>query len=164
MEESQLLSIHKKEKKMTRSKYLSVVICISVLAVLVLHGMAKNVWAQGEERKTAVEGKSGETSTKEKLSDEKKEFKRKAKARLDELDKKIDELEADLKKIGSKAKVEAKEGLKDLKEKRSALKKEIKKLEAKSKTKWEKVKQKIQAAEDEIEEAYNKVRSHIKSE
>lgn len=149
---------------MTRSKYLSIVICISFLAVLFLHGLAKNVWAQGEEGKTAVEGKSGETSTKEKFSDEKKEFKRKAKARLDELDKKIGELEAESRKAGSKAKAEAKEGLKDLKEKRAALKKEMRKLDAKSKSTWEKAKQKIQDAEDALEDAYNKVRSYFKSE
>jgi DNA repair exonuclease SbcCD ATPase subunit len=149
---------------MTRSKYLSIVICISLGTVLFLHGLAKNVWAQGEEGKTAVEGKSGEPSTKEKFSDDEKEFKRKAKSRLNELDKKIDQLEAESKKTGSKAKAEAQEGLKDLKEKRAALKKEMRKLEAKSKSKWEKAKQKIQDAEDELEEAYNKVRSYFKSE
>jgi hypothetical protein len=149
---------------MTKGKYLYIVISISFLAVMFLPGLAKNVRAQGEEGKTAVGGKSGEPSTKATFSDDKKEFLRKAKERLAELDKKIEELEAEAKKAGSNVKAEAKKGLKDLKEKRAALKKEIRKLEAKGKSNWEKAKQKIQDAGDELEEAYNKVRRYFKSE
>ena len=148
---------------MKKSKWLSVLICMSFVAVLFLPGFVKNVQGQAEEPK--MEKKSGETpAAKERFVEEKTEFKAKAKARLDELDKKIKELETELKKGGSKMKAETKEGLQDLKKKRAALKKEIEKLKATSKTKWEEAKQKVEAAGDELEEAYNKVRDKLKSE
>ncbi len=150
---------------MRKSNGLSVLICISFVAMLFLPGLVKNVRGQGAEGKPNVEKKSGETaSTKEKFSEDKKEFEAKAKARLHELGRKIDELEAEAKKAGSKVKTETKEGLQELKEKRAALKKDMKKLKARSKTKWEEAKQKIQSAGDELEEAYNKVRDKFKSE
>ena len=147
---------------MNRNMFLSVVVCISFLTVLSLYGLAKNV--QGEEGKTTTKGKSGDASAKEKFSEEKKEFQRKAKAKLNELDREIDELKVDLKKAGSKIKAEAKEGMQELEEKRAALKKEMKKLESKSKKQWEEAKQKIQAVENDLEEAYRKVRAKFKSE
>jgi small-conductance mechanosensitive channel len=150
---------------MKMNKYLSVVVCIFFMAVLLSPGILKNSWGQGNEGKAAVEEKpEGKYTTKEKFSEEKKEFEAKAKARLDDLDKKIDQLEAESKKAGSKVKEETKEGLRELKEKSAALKKEMKKLKAKSKTKWEEAKQKIQAGGDELEEAYNKVRAKFNSE
>ncbi len=149
---------------MKKGKGLSVFICMSFVAMLFLPGLVKNVQGQEEEGKPKVEKKSGETSsTKEKFSEEKKEFESKAKARLHKLGRKIDELEAEAKKAGSKVKAETKEGLQELKEKRATLKKDMKKLKARSKAKWEEAKQKIQAAGDELEESYNKVRDKFKS-
>ena len=134
-------------------------ICMSFIAILFLPGLVKNVHGQYEEGRPEVESKSGERSpAREKFSDEKKEFMAKAKARLDEWGKKIDELETKSRKAGSKVKAEIKKGLQELKEKRAALKKEMKNLKARSKAKWEEAKQRIQAAEDELEEAYNKLR------
>lgn len=149
---------------MKRTRVLAFFICMFFVAVLSLPGLVKNVQGQGEEGKPEAV-KSGETSpTREKFAEEKKEFKAKARARLDELGRKIDELESEFKKTGSEMKAETKEELQKLKEKRAALKKEMKKLKAKSKAKWKKAKQKIQAGEDELEEAYNKVRGKAKSE
>ncbi len=149
---------------MKKSKGLSVFICMAFVGLLLLPGLGRNVWGQ-EKEKTKVEDQSKETSsTKEKFSQEKKEFNMKARARLDELNKKINELEADLKKAGSKVKAEAKEGLQELKEKRVALRKEMRKLKAKSREKWEEAKQKVQSAGDDLEQSYNKVRDKVKSE
>ena len=133
---------------MKRRKVLYVLTGLFFASILFLSGPLRDVWGQGEE-KTKVE------DTKEKFSQEKKEFKMKAKARLDELDKKINELEA-------KSKAEMKEDVQKLKKKRNALEKDLKRLEAKSKAQWEKAKQKVQAAMDDLEEAYNKVLNKLK--
>jgi cytochrome c556 len=147
---------------MERNRYLFIVVCISFLTVLFSPGFMKNV--RGEEGKATVEKKAGETSTQDKFSKEKEDFKRRAKERLDVLDKKIDELEAKTKEIGSKAKAEVKQEMNGLKAKRAAIKKDVNNLEAKSRSKWEQAKQKIQDAEDKLEEAYNKVRAKVTSD
>ncbi len=101
---------------------MAVAVCMIFLTALCLAGSAGNV--RGEEGKTAVEKKAGETSTEGKFSEEKEEFKRKAKARLDELNKKIDALEAKSEELGSWAKTEIKEDMKSLRAKRAALRKD----------------------------------------
>jgi TolA-binding protein len=151
----------RKGEKMKRSKYLSVVVCVSFVAVLFLPGILKKAWGQEKEGKTAVEEKS---TTKEKLSEEKAEYKDKVKEQLAELDKKIGELEAKIKESGSKIKADVKQDMKDLKKKRMALKKDMKKLEAKGREKWETAKQRVDAAIDEVEEAYHKILDKFKSE
>ncbi len=147
-----------------RRKYLYLVICLVFFAMLIFPEIVKNVCAQGEKGKTTVESKTGNGSAEQKFSEEKNEFKRKTKERLDALDRKIKELEAESKKAGSKLTAEAKEGLRELKEKRVALKKDMKKLEAKSRERWEEIKRKVDAAIEDIEERYNKLRDKFKNE
>lgn len=146
---------------MKRGRHLSVAVCIMFFSVLFLAGVTKNV--RGDQG-TSIEEKSGEKSSDKKFSEEKKEFKQEMKQRLDVLDNKIKELEAELKKVGSKAKTESKEGLKELKNKRAELKKDMKKLGAKSRRKWDVVKGKVRDAMDDLEDAYNKVRDKFKTE
>jgi cytochrome c556 len=148
-----------RRKNMNRG--LSVVISIAFLTVMFLTSLSTNVSA--EEGRATMEKKTEEPSIKGKFSEEKEEFKRKAKARLDELDKKIDALEAKAKELGSEAKAEIKEDIRSLNKNRGALRNDMKKLETKSRSKWQKVKQKIQDAENELEEAYNKTRDKFKS-
>lgn len=148
-----------KEEHMKKSKGFSVVICISFVAMLFLPGFVKNALGQGEEEKTKVEEQSGEAATtKEKFHEEREEFERTTKEKIDKLDKKMDELEAKVKEAGSNVKAESKEQLQELKEKRAALKEDMEKLESSSEKTWETVKRKVEHAMDELEEAYNKVR------
>lgn len=133
---------------MKKGKALYVLTGLFFVAMLFLSGPVRSVWGQGEEKTKAED-------TKEKFSEEKKEFQMKAKARLEELDRKINELEA-------KSKAEMKEDVQKLKKKRNALEKDLKRLEAKSRAQWEKAKQKVQAAMDDLEEAYNKILNKLK--
>jgi peptidoglycan hydrolase CwlO-like protein len=133
-----------------KSKYVTVVICMSFMAVLFLSGFVSKV--QAEEGRTAV--KQG--------YHEKEEFKQQAKERLAEFDRKINELEVKAKETGSKTKAEVKKGLRELKTKRAALKKNMERLEASSERTWEAAKQKVNMAMDDLERTYDKVRNYFR--
>lgn len=144
---------------MAMKKHLFVAVCISFLALLLLPGLIKNIRAEEGKATPAVEN-----STKEKTAGEMAEFKKDAKARLDELGKRIDTLETKMKNTGSGARADMKREMTRLKAKRAAAKKEMKKLEAAGKEEWEAAKKKVNDAIDDLKEAYEKVSSKIKSE
>jgi len=148
-----------------KNKGFSVLVCISCLALLFLPGLVKNAGGQGEEGKIAVKEQSGEkATTKEKFYEEKNEFERTAKEKIDAFDKKMDEFEAKVKEAGSKAKAGAKEQLQELKMKRASFNEDMKKLKSSTEKTWESAKRKIEHVMDELEDAYNKMREKFGSE
>jgi hypothetical protein len=148
---------------MKRKRGLSVMLCLSFVALLSLAGGATNVQAREGGAKTAVKNESGEAAAKS-LSEEKEEFKKNTKEKIAELGKKIDELEIKAKEAGAKAKSESGKGLRQLRKKMAALKKDVKKLEASGRKKWEAAKQKVNDTIDDIEKTYDKVLSRSGSE
>ena len=136
---------------MTKTKHMTVVICMSFLTMLFLSGLVKIV--HGEERKTSI---------KQEYSEEQAEYKQKSKEKLDEFDKNIEQLAVEAKEAGYKVKAESNKGLEELKEKRAALKDHMEKLEASSKKTWEAAKEKMNEAMDDLEKTYNKVRANFK--
>jgi hypothetical protein len=156
----------KKGDSIMKSRFLSVVFCVLFLVVAFLPGLQKQVCGEVKEEKTAGEEKSREMATPKEASfkEKKEEYKQTAKEKLARIEKKIDELEVEAKKAGSKVKGNAKKGLKELKQKREVLRKDIVKLEAAGKKKWEAVKKKVDVGMDDLEKTYDKVRDYFKSE
>ena len=149
---------------MKRSGRLTVLVCAAFVTLLFLPGLVREVRAEEDGSKAAVKKESGGTSSAKDFSEEKADFKRKAKEKIAELDKKIGELEVKAKEAGSKAKAEGKKGLQELRGKRAVLKKDMEKLEASGKKTWEAAKQKVNDALDDLEKTYDKVVSYFKSE
>lgn len=133
-----------------KRKHLAVLVGMSFVAMLFLSGFASNAQA---------EGKTGDVKQ---GNEEKETFKKQAKEKLGELDKKINDLEVKAKEIGSKTKAEAEKGLKDLKKQHVAMKKNMERLEAASKDTWEAAKQKVNKGLDKLEKTYNKVRDYFR--
>jgi hypothetical protein len=148
-----------------KSRFLSTVFCVLFLAAAFLPGLQKQARGEVKEGKTAEDARSGEmTASKEVSFKEKKEgYEKTVKEKLARIEKKIDELEVDAKKAGSKAKDNAKKGLKELKQKKEVLKKDIKKLEASGKKKWEVAKKKVETGIDDLEKTYDKVKDYFSS-
>ena len=143
---------------MKKRTQLSVLICMTFLSMLFLPGLTKNACGEvNEEKTTLTEQSDGTLSTKE-------EFKIKAKEKLTEFEKKMQELEEKAKETGATAKADVKKGMKEVKEKHEALVKEIKKLDAAGKQTWETAKQKVDAGIEKLQKALDKMRSHLKSE
>ncbi len=135
---------------MKRHKYLAVAICISFFSVLLLV-YVKNVWSEVKVLP------SDEFS-------EKREYIMKAKEKLDELGKKINELEEKVDKDGSKKEANAKKTINELREERAVLQINIEKLDTVSKDKWKTARQEVESEMDELEKAYHKARHHFGSE
>jgi chromosome segregation ATPase len=151
---------------MNRSRALTVVFCISLLAFIFLSDLTKHVRGETEKEKTAAEKNSGGAAAPTEASSDgtMEAYKRKAKDKLTGLEKKTKELEVEAIKTGEKAKSEAKKGIKELQQKREALKKDMEKLEAATRKTWEKAKKKFEAAMEDIEKNCDKVRSFFASE
>ncbi len=130
---------------MKRHKYLSAVICISSLIVSFLPGLARNVRGEVKEIDTTIQG-----------------YKLKAKAKFDELSKKINELGTKAEKADSKTKAIVKTKMNELQEKRAALQVSMEKLDMVSKDQWETERQKVESEMDELEKAYHSARSLFK--
>ncbi len=135
---------------MKRHKYPAVAICISFFSVLLLV-YVKNVWSEVKVLP------SDEFS-------EKREYIMKAKEKLDELDKKINELEEKADKDGSKKGANAKKTINELREERAVLQINIEKLDTVSKDKWKTARQEVESEMDELEKAYHKARHHFGAE
>jgi len=146
---------------MKTNRYLSVVVCISFITALLLPGIVKKVRA--EQDKASVETNRNEMSTKEKLTRDKKEFKKEAKKQIAKLDREIDELELKMKKLGSKADADIRSDMNVLKAKRAEAKKDLERLEVASKEKWDAAKKKVSASIDELKNLYDKTRSKFGS-
>jgi hypothetical protein len=148
-----------------KSRFLSIVFCILFLAAALLPGLQKQAWGEVKEGKTAEEEKSGGMAAPKEASfkEKKEEYKKTAKEKLARFEKKIDELEVEAKKAGSKARDDAKKGLDELRQKKEVLKKDMKKLEATGKNKWEVVKKKVDSGIDDLEKTYDKVRDYFRS-
>jgi hypothetical protein len=148
-----------------KSRFLSIVFCVLFLAAVFLPGPVKQARAEVKKGTTTGEEISGESAAPKEGSfkEIKEEYKKSATEKLARLGKKIDELEAEAKKAGSKARDDAKKGLKKLKQKREVLKKDIRRLEAVGKKKWEVVKKKVDAGIDDLEKTYDKVRDYFRS-
>ena len=126
---------------------LYVVFCILFLAAAFFSSLQKQAWGEVKEEKNAGEEKSGKIAAPKEASfkEKKEDYEKTAKEKLARIEKKIDELEVDAKKAGSKTKEDAKKGLNELKQKKEVLKKDIKKLKAAGKRKWEVAKTKVDA-------------------
>jgi hypothetical protein len=133
-----------------RPERLGVLICMSFAAVLFLSVPISN--AQDAEGKPAVKQENPEME----------KYKAETKEKLDGLDKRIKELQADAKKKIEASKVQINDGLDDLKRQRAELKKRMKRLENSSREEWEAAKQKINNAIEEIEKTFNRVKSYFK--
>jgi BMFP domain-containing protein YqiC len=132
---------------MKRNRYVSAVIRISFLMVVFLPGLAGNVRGEVKEIDTTVQG-----------------YKLKAKAKFDDLSKKINELGAKAEKADPKKDADVKKKMNELKEKRAVLQISMEKLDLVSKDQWETQRQKVESEMDELEKAYNSARSLFKSE
>ncbi len=151
---------------MKKFNYISIFVCISFFAVLVIPVLTTAANAQVREEISTFKEKAGVTSAAEMKSSEgqKEEYKKKAKGKLTGFEKDIKEIEAKSKETGAKAKADIQKGIKELKEKHMAAKREMKKLDAAGKKTWETVKEKVDKAMDEFEKTFDKVRSYFKSE
>jgi hypothetical protein len=132
------------------SKYVTILICMSFMAVLFLSGFASNV--QAEEENSA--GKQGYS--------EKEEYKAKAKQKLAEEDRKIAELEAKARDGNAEERAEARKGLRELRQKHATLKSDIASLETAGKDTWDAAKRNVNWAIDDLERTYERVRDYFR--
>jgi membrane-associated HD superfamily phosphohydrolase len=138
---------------MKKFHYVSIFVCISFIAMLVISGLTK-----------AANAQAGGTSAAEMNSSEgqKDEYKKTTKRKLSGFEKDIKEIEAKSRETGARAKADIQKGIEELKEKHQAAKGEMKKLDAAGKETWKNVKEDLDKAMDELEKTFDKVRSYFK--
>jgi uncharacterized protein YpuA (DUF1002 family) len=130
---------------MKKFNYISIFICISFIAMLVITGLTSAA------EMTSPEG-------------QKEEYKQKTKGKLSGFERDIKEIEAKSKETGARAKADIRKGIQELKEKHKVAKSEMKKLDSAGKETWKNVKKDLDKAMDELEKTFNKVRAYFKSE
>lgn len=120
------------------------------------------------EKKTEVTGEDVTRETTEAvqttqafLAQQKEEYEKQVRAKLDELDAQVDELQAKAKAEATETKVELKEALEDFRRKREAAQKDLEKLEDAAVEGWEQMKAGMANAMEELERAYEKAASHL---
>jgi peptidoglycan hydrolase CwlO-like protein len=133
-----------------KSKYVSILICMSFVAVLFLSGLVSNV--QGEEENSSVNQSYSEREA----------YKENAKAKLAEQDRKIEELEVKARDGNAEERAEARRGLRELRNKRATLKSDIASLETAGKDTWEAAKREVNMAIDDLERTYERVRDYFR--
>ncbi|MEJ2697930.1 MAG: hypothetical protein P8013_14955, partial [Candidatus Sulfobium sp.] len=112
---------------MKQSQSLILLISVLLITLLFVAGPVRDVQAGGEGTVRVLKEETGGASAVSTFSEEKSDFKKKAKEKIAQMDKKINRLEIKAREAGSQVKAEARKGLRELKEKRAALKKDMKK-------------------------------------
>lgn len=120
------------------------------------------------EKKTEVTGEDVTRETTEAvqttqafLAQQKEEYEKQVRTKLDELDAQVDELQARAKTEAIETKAELKEALEDFGRKREAAQKDLEKLEDAAVEGWEHMKAGMANAMEELEQAYEKAASHL---
>ena len=120
------------------------------------------------EKKTEVTGEDVTRETTEAvqttqafLAQQKEEYEKQVRAKLDELDAQVDELQTKAKIEATETKAELKEALEDFRRKREAAQKDLEKLEDAAVEGWEQMKAGMANAMEELEQAYEKAASHL---
>ena len=120
------------------------------------------------EKKAAVTGEDVKQETKEAvqttqafLVQQKEEYENQIRAKLDEFDARVDELQAKARAEATETKAELKEALEDFRRKREAAQKDLEKLEDAAVEGWEQMKAGMANAMEELEQAYERAVSHL---
>jgi DNA repair exonuclease SbcCD ATPase subunit len=92
---------------------------------------------------------------------EKEEFQKQAEAKLNELNKKMDELKNKGEKATDEIKAQIKEQMEELKKKQEAANKKLQELKSAGTDAWEKLKSETNKALDDMEKLYNDLKSRL---
>ncbi len=128
------------------------------IGALFLFGFTQSSYS-ADNRETAEKAGAPDNSDRTRV-----EYEKKARARLENIKQRINELEAQARASGAKTKREITNELDKLKVKRSDLEGDMRELRTKSRENWEIAKQKTDAAITDLEERFNKIRSRFEME
>ena len=115
-----------------------------------------------------VEQQNGKTpqGKRAKTDQEKEEYQRQIETKLNELEKRIDELQVKAKEAGKEVKDEINKAVNEaeLEKKKEAAKKKLEELKSASADTWDKVKAELDDAVEELEKAYERTVSYFRKE
>ena len=145
-------------------RFLVLLVCMGVMVLAGCGGKEepaetkKPVTMEGVKKETGEATQTAEAYTRQQMD----EYRQRVQAKLEDFDKKLDEMRAKTEKMKKEARAEMEQQMTELRKKREEAAKELEKMQSESGKAWEDIKTGLDSALDEMDKAYQQAASRFK--